>query len=105
MAVAYLEADVMRNERKMGGFASWKIFETGYEIWIFCGFPAMYRFQNFGFFRGFLRFLGDPKNCQNADFPAESWDFKGRARPKILCCFPMMNMAQNLDLPAVSRNF
>jgi hypothetical protein len=66
----------------MGGFASWEIFGTGLEILI-CGFPATYRLQNFRFFRGFPRFLGDPKNSQNADFSAVSWDFEGQARPKI----------------------
>ncbi len=40
---------------------------TGFEIWIFCGFP---------------RFLGDPKNSWKADFSAISWDFEGWARPK-----------------------
>jgi hypothetical protein len=65
----------------------------------------MYRFQNFGFFRGFPRFLEDSKNSQNADFSVVSWDFEGWARPKILCGFPAMNRAQNLYLPAVSRNF
>jgi hypothetical protein len=28
----YLEADVRRNERKMGGFPSWEIFGTGFKI-------------------------------------------------------------------------
>ncbi len=88
-----------RNERKMEGFASWEIFGTGFEIRIFCSFPMTYRFQIFRFFRGF------PKNSQNADFSAVSRDFEGRAHPKILRGFPAMNRAQNLDLPAVSRNF
>jgi hypothetical protein len=102
---AYLEADVRRNERKMGGFASWEIFGTGFKIRIFCSFPAMYRFQNFRFFCSFPRFLGNPKNSQNADFSAVSRDFEGRAHPKILRSFPAINRAQNLDLPAVSHNF
>jgi hypothetical protein len=89
----------------MGGFAIWEIFGTGFKIWIFRSFPVMYRFQNFGFFRGFLQFLGDPKNSQNADFSAVSQDFEGQAHPKILCGFPAMNRAQNLDLPVVTRNF
>ena len=105
MPGCYLEADVRRNKRKMGGFASWEIFGTGFEILIFCGFPATYRFQNFGFFRGFLQFLEDPKNSQNADFSAVSQDFEGWARPKILCGFSAMNRAQNLDFPAVSCDF
>jgi hypothetical protein len=44
----YLEADVRRNEGKMGGFASWEIFGTGFEIRIFSlrGFLAMNRAQN-----------------------------------------------------------
>jgi hypothetical protein len=45
-----LEADVRRNERKMGGFASWEIFGTGFKIWIFQGFPAMYSFKILDFF-------------------------------------------------------
>ncbi len=53
----------------------------------FCGFPAMNRFQNFGFFSSFPQFLGDPKNSQNVDFSAVSWDFERWARPKILCGF------------------
>jgi hypothetical protein len=101
----YLEADVRRNKRKMGGFACWEIFGTGFKFGFFCGFPATYRFQNFGFFHSFLRFLGDPKNSQNTDFSAVFWDFEGRAHPKILCGFPAINRAQNLDLPVVSRNF
>ncbi len=94
-----------RNERKMGGFASLEIFGTSFKIRFFCGFPMTYRFQNFGFICGFPQFLGDPKNSQNADFSTVSRDFEGRARPKILHCFPAMNRAQNLDLPVVSRNF
>jgi hypothetical protein len=39
------------------------------------------------------------------NFFAVSRDFKGWACPKILCGFPAMNRAQNLDLPAVSCNF
>jgi hypothetical protein len=65
----------------------------------------MYRFRNFGFFCGFPQFLGDPKKSQNVDFSAVSWDFEGRAHSKILCDFPAMKRAQNLDLPAVSRDF
>ncbi len=68
-ATAYLEADVRRNKRKMGGFASWEIFGTGFEIriflrfsrnvqvlkfWIFLRFPAIFRgpkkFSKNGFF-------------------------------------------------------
>jgi hypothetical protein len=33
--LVYLEADVRRNERKMGGFASLEIFGTCFEIWFF----------------------------------------------------------------------
>jgi hypothetical protein len=63
----------------------------------------MYRFQNFECFRSFPRFLGDPKH--NANFSAVSRDFEGRACPKILRGFPAIDRAQNLDLPAVTRNF
>jgi hypothetical protein len=56
----------------MWGYLSWEIFgkkqETGFKIWIFHDFPAMYRFLNLDFFRGFLGFLGDPKISWNADF-------------------------------------
>ncbi len=71
----YLEADVRRNERKMGGFASWEIFGTGFKIriflWfsrdvqvskirIFLRFPAIFRgpkkFSKRGFFRSVLEF-------------------------------------------------
>jgi hypothetical protein len=82
-----------------------KKFGTGFKILIFCGFPATYRFQNFGLFRGFPRFLGDPKKSQNADFSTVSRDFEGQARSKILCGFPTMNRAQNLDFPTVSHDF
>ncbi len=92
----------------MGGFASWENFGTGFKIRIFLQFSLdvqVSKFWIFPFFCGFLRFLGDPKNSQNADFSAVSWDFEGRAHPKILRGFPAMNRAQHLDLPAVSRNF
>ncbi len=75
-----------RNERKMGGFANWEIFGTGFETLIFHSFPAMYRFWNFGLFRSFLQFFRRPKNLQNKDFSAVSWDFEGRARPNF-CSF------------------
>ena len=40
--ITYLEADLSRNERKMGGFASWEIFGTGFDILIFCtGFKIL----------------------------------------------------------------
>ncbi len=98
----YLEADVRRNKRKM---PVGKFSEQVSKFGCFCGFPATYRFWNFGFFRGFPQFLGDPKNSQNADFSTVSRDFEGRAHLKILCGFPAMNRTQNLDLPTVSRDF
>jgi hypothetical protein len=68
-AVAYLEADVRRIKRKMGGFISWEIFGTGFKIliflqfscdvqvskfWIFLRFSAIFRglkkFSKHGFF-------------------------------------------------------
>ncbi len=82
-----------------------KFLEQVSKFGFFCSFPTTYRFQNFDFFRGFPQFLGDPKNSQNADFSAVSWDFEGWAHPIILRGFPVMNRAQNLDLPAVSRDF
>jgi hypothetical protein len=33
-------------------------------------------------FRGFPRFLGDPKNSRKADFFVITWDFEGWACPK-----------------------
>ncbi len=53
----------------------------------------------FGFFCGFLQFLGDPKKSPNADFSAVSRDFEGRAHPKNLRGFPAMNRFPNLDFP------
>jgi hypothetical protein len=61
-----------------------KFLEQVLKFWFFCGIPVTYRFQNFGFFRGFTQFLGYPKNSQNADFSAVSWDVEGRGCPKIL---------------------
>ncbi len=100
-----LEADVRRNERKMGGFASWEIFRTGFEILIFLRFSRDVQVSKFWIFPRFPAFCRGPKKSQNADFSAVSWDFEGRACPKILRGFPAMNRAQNLDFPAVSRDF
>jgi hypothetical protein len=47
----------------------------------FAGFPQSTDFE-IRIFRGFPQFLGDPKNSQNADISAISWDFEGRAHPK-----------------------
>ncbi len=87
------------------GFPVGKFLEQVSKLWFFCSFPTAYRFWNFGIFRGFPRFLEDPKNSQNADFSAVSWDFEGQACPKILRGFPAMIRAQNLDFPVVSCNF
>jgi hypothetical protein len=61
----------------------------------------------FGFFRGFLRFLGDPKKfSKRGFFRGVLGYFEGRARPKILRGFPAMNRFQNLDFqwfPAIFR--
>jgi hypothetical protein len=52
-------------KKKFHGFpARW----TGFEIWVFCGFP---------------RFLGDPKISRNVDFSAVLRDFEGWACPKF----------------------
>ncbi len=101
----YLEADVRRNERKMGGFASWEIFGTGFKIRIFLRFSRNIQVSKIWIFPRFPAIFRGPKNSQNADFSAVSWDFEGQASPKILCGFPAMNRAQNLDLPAVFRDF
>ncbi len=101
----YLEADVRRKERKMGGFASWEIFGTGFEIWIFSRFSLDVQVSKFRIFMRFPAIFRGPKNSQNTDFSAVSWDFEGRAHPKILRGFPAMNRPQNLNLPAVSRDF
>jgi hypothetical protein len=42
--VAYLEADVRRNKRKMGGFASREFLEQVSKFGFFCSFPATHRF-------------------------------------------------------------
>jgi hypothetical protein len=101
----YLEADVRRNERKMGGFASWEIFGTGFKIWIFLRFSRDVQVLKFWIFPRFPAIIRGPKNSQNADFSAVSRDFEGQACPKILRGFSAMNRAQNFDLPAVSHNF
>jgi hypothetical protein len=83
----YLEADVRRNERKMGGFKSWEIFGTGFDIPVFFQFFCDVQVSKFWIFPQFPAIFRVPKNSQNADFSAVSWDFEGRARPKILCGF------------------
>jgi hypothetical protein len=65
----------------------------------------MYRFRNFGFFRGFPRFLRDPKNSQNEDFSAVSKILKDGLVQKFFAVFPAMNRARNLDFLVVSCNF
>jgi hypothetical protein len=65
---------VRRNKRKMGGFASWEIFGTGFKIVIFAVFPRQTGFKILVF-------------SAVGDFSAVSWDFEGWARPKILCGF------------------
>ncbi len=100
----YFEADVRRNERKMERFASWEIFGTGFEIRIFLRSRDV-QVSKFWIFLRFPAIFWGPKNSQNADFSAVSQDFEGWACSKILRGFPAMNRAQNLDLPAVSRNF
>ncbi len=94
-----------RNERKMGGFASWEIIRTGFKIWMFSPFFRNVHVLKFWNFPRFPAIFRGPKTSQNADFSAVSQDYEGRAHPKILPGFPTMNRAQNLDLPAVSRNF
>ncbi len=94
-----------RNERKLGGFASWENFGTGFEIRIFLRFSRDVQVSKFWTFPRFPAIFRGPKNSQNTDFTTVSRDFEGRARPKILRGFPAMNRAQYLDLPTVSRNF
>jgi hypothetical protein len=89
----------------MGGFASWEIFGTGFKIRIFLQYSHDVQVSKFWIFPRFPAIFRGPKKSQNADFSAVSWDFEGWAPPKILRSFPAMNRAQNLDLPAVSRNF
>jgi hypothetical protein len=89
----------------MGGFAIWEIFGTGFKIRIFLRVSPNVQVSKFWFFPRFPAIFRGPKNSQNTDFFAVSWDFKGRAHPKILCGFPAMNRAQNLDLHVVSRDF
>ncbi len=48
--VNYLEANVRRNERKIGGFASWEIFGTGFEIPFFLRFFCDVQFEISDFF-------------------------------------------------------
>jgi hypothetical protein len=83
-----LEADVRRNKRKMGGFASWEIFGTCFEIRIFSQYSRNVQVLKFRIFPRFSAiFRGPKKKSQNADFSAVSRDFEGWARPKILCGF------------------
>ncbi len=84
----YLEADVRRNKREMGGFTIWKMSWNGFQNLDSLRFSHNVQVSKFGFFCGFPRFLGGPKNSQNVDFSAVSWYFEGRARPKILRGFP-----------------
>jgi hypothetical protein len=89
----------------MGGFVSWENFGTGFEIRIFLQFSRNVQVSKFWIFPRFLAIFRGPKNSQNMDFSAVSWDFEGRACPKILRSFPAMNSAKSLDLPALSRGF
>jgi hypothetical protein len=75
---------VRRTERKMGGFTSWEIFGTGFEILIFLQFSHDVQVSKFWIFLRFPAIFRGPKNSQNADFSAVSRDFEGRAHPKIL---------------------
>jgi hypothetical protein len=84
----------------MGNF--WNRFQDSD---FFVVFPQCTDFKFLDFYAVSSDFLGDPKYSQSADFSAVSWNFEGQACPKILRSFPAMNRAQNLDLPAVSRNF
>ncbi len=101
----YLEADVRRNKRKMGRFASWKISQNGFQNLDSLQFSCDVQVSKFGYLCGFPRFFGGPKKSQNADFSAVSQDFEGQAPPKILRGFPTMKRFQNPDFPAVSCNF
>ncbi len=71
----------------------------------FSRFSCSVQVLNFGSFRGFPQFLGDPKKSRNADFSAVSQNFEGRACPKILCGFSVMNRFWNLDFPWFPTNF
>jgi hypothetical protein len=64
----YLEADVRRNERKMGGFTNWKISWNGFRNSDSLWFCHDLQVSKFGFFRGFLLFLGGPKKFSKRGF-------------------------------------
>jgi hypothetical protein len=67
-ARAYLVADVRRNGRKMGGFASWEIFGTGFEILIFLWFSHDVQILKLWFSRGFPQFLGGSQKFSKCGF-------------------------------------
>ncbi len=68
MIAAYLEADVRRNERKMGGFTSWEIFGTGFKILIFLEFSRDVQVSKFWIFPQFPAIFRVPKKASNIFF-------------------------------------
>jgi hypothetical protein len=102
----YLEADVRKNERKMGEFASWEIFGTGFKIWIFPRFSCDIQVLKFWIFPQFPAiFRGHKQNLTTQIFPQCLGILKDGLVQKFFAVFPAMNRAQNLDFPTVSRNF
>jgi hypothetical protein len=60
--------NVRKNKRKMGGFASWEIFGTGFKIWIFLRFSCDVQVSKFQIFPRFLIFRGPQKNLKTQIF-------------------------------------
>ncbi len=120
----YLEADVRRNERKMGGFASWEIFGTGFEIRIFlqfsCGvqvskfqiflrFPAIFRghkkISKCWFFRSVSGFWRTGLSKNSLRFSRNEQGLKFGSSRGVLQFLGDPKNSWNAVIPAVSRDF
>ncbi len=102
----YLEADVRRNKRKIGGFARWEIFGTGFKIRIFLRFSRSVQVSKFRIFLRFPAiFRGSKKILKTQIFLQCLGILKDGLVRKFFAVFPAMNKAQNLDFPTVSCDF
>jgi hypothetical protein len=80
---------VRRNERKMGGFASWVIFGTGFEILIFLRFSRDVQVLKFWIFSQFPAiFRGPKKFSKHGFFPHCLGILKDRLVQKFFAVFP-----------------
>ncbi len=78
-----------RNQRKMGGFASWEIFGTGFKIRIFLQFSRDVQVSKFRIFPWFPAiFRGPKKILKTWIFPQCLGILKDGLVPKFFAVFP-----------------